>query len=91
MLQYLGHNALDLANERAREARNQAEGWRLLGSDVHVRETPARPSFGRRAAAGVLRRFSSASLPWARRLLRGRDAPLEQRRNVAPPTRWRPR
>ncbi len=62
MLQYLGLTALDLANERAREARNQAEGWRLLESDVHVRETPARPGFGRRAAAGVLRRFSSASL-----------------------------
>jgi hypothetical protein len=63
MLQYLGLTALDIANDRAREARNQAEGWRLLeGSDAHVRETPARPGFGRRAAAGALRRLSTASL-----------------------------
>ena len=50
MWQYLGLTALDLANERAREARTQAEGWRLLEPDVHVRETPARP--GLRPARG---------------------------------------
>ena len=60
MWQYLGLTALDLANERAREARNQAEGWRLLGADADT--TPARAGLGRRAAAGILRRLSDASL-----------------------------
>jgi hypothetical protein len=60
MLQYLGLTALDLANERAREARNQAESWRLLGAEAEG--APARAGLGRRAAAGVLRRLSDASL-----------------------------
>lgn len=60
MWQYLGLTALDMANERSREARLQAEQWRLLGANDNP--APSRPGLGRRAAAGVLRRFSGASL-----------------------------
>ena len=60
MWQYLGLAALDLANERTNEARQQAEQWRLLSANAD--RAPARPGLARRAAAGVLRRFSDASL-----------------------------
>lgn len=59
MWQYLGLTALDIANERADEARMQAERWRLLTADRP--KAPARPGLGRRTAAGALRRFSDAS------------------------------
>ena len=60
---YLGYAALDLANDRAREARDVAEGWRLAHTpDADVSAVPRQHGFGRRVAAGALRRFSDASL-----------------------------
>jgi hypothetical protein len=59
MWQYLGLIALDIANERADEARQRAERWRQLANDES--QPAPRPGIGRRAAAGVLRRFSDAS------------------------------
>ena len=43
MLGYLGLVALDVANEKAREAEAQAERWRLSRL-VHPRRSPARAS-----------------------------------------------
>ena len=63
MWMYLGYAALDLANERAREARDAAFQWQLVhlaDDDPHVCER--QQSLGRRVAAGALRRFSDASL-----------------------------
>jgi hypothetical protein len=59
MWQYLGLVALDIANEKAREAEAQAERWRL--SRLVAPTADPRPSLARRTAAVALRRFSDAS------------------------------
>ena len=59
MLGYLGLVALDVANQKAREAEAQAERWRL--SRLVAPKADPRPGLGRRAAAVALRRFSNAS------------------------------
>ena len=62
MLGYLGLVALDVANEKAREAEAQAERWRLQTARGTQGGRLARRS-GARAAAVALRRFSDASYP----------------------------
>ncbi len=63
MWQYLGYTALEVANQRTREAQDNADRWRLLhATDAGANEPAARPGVGRRVAAVALRRFSDASL-----------------------------
>ena len=62
MWQYLGYTALDVANQRTREAQDRADRWRLLHADADAVKRQARPGFGRRVVAVALRRFSDASL-----------------------------
>lgn len=60
---YLGYAALDLANERTREAYDAAERWRLLhGADADAPVVERQPGLGRHLIAVALLRFSNASL-----------------------------
>ena len=60
---YLGYAALDLANERNREAQDDAARWRLVhAADADAPVAERRPSFGRHLVAVALLRFSNASL-----------------------------
>jgi len=60
MLGYLGVVALDVANEKAREAAAIAEGRRL--SRLAAPRAESRPALPRRVVAVALRRFGDASL-----------------------------
>ncbi len=60
MFQYLGLVALDIANERAREAEALSERRRL--SRLAQPTAEPHPGLGRRAVAVALRRFSDALL-----------------------------
>ena len=73
MLGCLGLIALDVANEKAREAEAQPSAGGSAGS-WHPRRSLAR-GLGRRAAAGALRRFSDALEHRRRGGLRGRVTP----------------
>ncbi len=59
MLGYLGVVALDVANQKAREAEAIAERHRL--SRLAAPRAESRPALPRRVAAVALRRFSNAS------------------------------
>jgi hypothetical protein len=62
MWMYLGYAALDLANDRAREARDAAARWQLLHqADADAPVVQRQPGFGRHLVAVALLRFSSAS------------------------------
>lgn len=58
---YLGYAALDLANDRAREARDAAAQWQLVHAADFDAPMVDRPSFGRHLVAVALLRFSNAS------------------------------
>ena len=64
MWQWMGLVALDVANEKAREAQAAADRWWLLNGDDGVRapEPERRRAFPVRFAVGALRRLSDASL-----------------------------
>ena len=63
MWQYLGYTALDVANQRTREAQDNADRWRLLhATDAERGQAgrPARrwPARGSRRAAAIQRRVA---------------------------------
>ncbi len=59
---YLGYAALDLANDRAREARDAAAQWQLAHQADFDAPVLYRAGFGRHLVAVALLRFSNASL-----------------------------
>ena len=63
MWMYLGYAALDLANDRAREARDAAYQWQLVhAADADAPIAERKQGLARRITAGALRRISDASL-----------------------------
>jgi hypothetical protein len=62
MWQWMGVIALDIANEKTREAQAAADRWWLMHANDETALPERRQAFPRRMAAGVLRRLSDASI-----------------------------
>jgi hypothetical protein len=62
MWQWMGVIALDIANEKSREAQAAADRWWLMHANDELASPEPRQALPRRMAAGVLRRLSDASI-----------------------------
>ena len=62
MWQWMGVIALDIANEKSREAQAAADRWLADARERRDDDCRAAPGAPRRMAAGALRRLSDASI-----------------------------